>query len=70
MRGPEPETSPVELAEETILAILFTAPIVPPDPHERDKRHHSSRTTDGEDSRATMKERMNLEAARRASLID
>ena len=67
IRGPKPKTAPVKLAEDTILAALFTAP---PEPRERAKRNPSSRTTDGEDDRARNKERADLEAARRASLID
>ena len=44
--------------------------MVPPKPRVRAKIHHSSRTTDREDARARKKEWTELEAVRRASLID
>lgn len=54
-----------------MIASLFTAPTAPlPKPRERVKMHHSSRTSKGEDVRARKKERTDLEAARRASLLD
>ena len=46
MRGPEHETAPIELIEDTVLVSLFTAPTTQPKPHKHAKRHHSSRTTD------------------------
>ena len=61
MRGPEPETTPIELVEDTVLVALFTAGTTPPEPHERAMRHHSSHTTDGEDARVGKKERTDLE---------
>ena len=70
MRGPEPETAPIQLAKETSFAFLFTSPIAPPKPHERAKRHCFRRTNNGEDSRARMKERTDLEDATRTSWID
>lgn len=70
-RGSEYETAPVEIEEDTVFVALLTTPTTPlPEPPERAKRHHSSRTTEGEDARARKKEQTNLEAARRASVID
>ena len=70
MRRYKPETAPVELAEDKVLFTLFTAPTAPPEPREHSKRHHSIRTTNGEDARKWKKEMKDLEAARRASMID
>ena len=71
MRGPEPETATVEIAEDTVLAALFTDPISPLlEPRECAKRPHSSCTSEGDEARPWKKERIDLEAARRASLID
>lgn len=53
----------------TILAALFTTSSAPPEPRECTKRHRSCFITDGEDAFAMKKERMDLEAARRTSLI-
>lgn len=51
MRGSEPETAPSELAEDTMLVALFTAPAKPPpEPHGRAKMHHSRCTIEGEDA--------------------
>ena len=51
-----------------MLASLFsTATVPPPHPREHAKRH---RTRDEDESQARNKERHELEAARRASLID
>lgn len=53
MRGPEPKSSPDETAEDTVPAALFTAPTAPlPEPCECFKRHRSSRTSEGKDTRA------------------
>ena len=71
MRGPEPETAPVYLAEDTVPTVLFTTPTAPPpEACELTNRHRSSRTTKGEDACARKKERTDLDAARRASVID
>lgn len=70
MRGPEPETSPVELAEDIVLVVVLTTPTTPPEPREHAKRHRSSRTSSGEDACSRKKERTDLVAARRASSID
>ena len=54
-----------------MLVALFTSPTAPPPkPRESDKRHYSSRTTEGDEARARNRERTDLEAARRASLVD
>ncbi|TMW91954.1 hypothetical protein EJD97_013698 [Solanum chilense] len=65
--GPEPEIAPVQLAEDTVLASLFTTPLL--EPRKCAKRHRSNLTTEREDAHAT-KERTNLKATRTASLID
>ena len=70
MRGLEPESAPIELAENIILVALFIASTTPPEPREHAKRHRYSHTTDGEDARVRNKERTYLEDASRASLID
>ena len=71
LRGPELETALVETAEDTVLATLFTTPTSPPPDYcEHAKRHHSSHTTEGDEARARMKERIDLEVASRPSLID
>ncbi|TMW97400.1 hypothetical protein EJD97_005597 [Solanum chilense] len=71
MRGTELETAPFELAEDTVFVELFTAPPKPQsDQRSHSKRHHSSRTTERYDARASKKEWTDLETARRASLVD
>ena len=71
MKGPKPETAPLELVEDTVLVELFTTPIAPlPDPRERAKRHRSSRTTKGDKALGRKGEGTDLEATRRASLVD
>lgn len=65
MRGPDPETTPVQLAKDTLLAALFTGPTTSSKPRECDKRHRSNYTTDGEDALLRKKERTDLEAASR-----
>ena len=71
MRGHECETEPIELAEDTVLDALFTTlNALPPETREHAKRHCSSRTTKGEDAHSRKKERTDLEAARRALLIN
>ena len=71
MKWTEPESVTFEQAEDTILGALFTAPTEPPpDPCGRSKRHQSRRTSEREDAHARKKEQTDLEAARRASLID
>lgn len=70
MKGHEPETKPVELAEDTVLATLFTTMNAQPEQREGDKLHRSSCNTNGEDALERKKEKMDLEAERRASLID
>ena len=57
MRRPEPETAPIELPEDTVLISLFSVPTAPLEPCECAKRHCSSRTIDGDDTRARNKER-------------
>ena len=50
---------------------LFTSPTAPsPKPREHCKRQCSSLTTEGDEARDRKKERTDLEAARKASLID
>ena len=69
MRGAEPETAPVELAENTMFPALFSTPTAPPhEPCKSAKRHHSILTSEGEDARARKKERIDIEDASRASL--
>lgn len=71
MRGPELETASVELVEDTMLVVLFTTlTAVQSEPREHVKRHHSNHTTKGDEARARKKELADLEAARRASLLD
>lgn len=68
MRVPDPEDAPVELAEYTVLDALFTSTIASlPLPHEHSKKYLSR---DSEEACARNKERTDMEAARRASLID
>ncbi|TMX03049.1 hypothetical protein EJD97_018556 [Solanum chilense] len=70
MRGPEPQSAPVETTEDTVLAALFTAPIAPPpEPHEHAKRNCYKNTSEGEDARTHKKERTDLEAVRRALFL-
>ena len=48
MRGHQPETAPIELVKDTMLAVPFSPPNAPPlDPCERSKRHRSRSTTEG-----------------------
>ena len=70
MRRHEPEIKPLRLAVDTVLPTLFIAMTALPDPREGDKRHRCSCNTNGEDARARKKEKMDLEASRRSSLID
>lgn len=71
MSGPEPETAPVEIAKDTVIVALFTAPIVaPPKPRECAKQHHYICAFEGDEAHARKKEWTDLEAARRDSLID
>lgn len=54
-----------------MLAAIFTTFTVPPsESRERVKRHHSSRTNEGEDACGRKKERTYLEASRRDLLLD
>ena len=65
---PESEAPSVERAEDTVLATLFsTSTMPPPAPWENAKRHHAIYE---EEPRSWKKELLQLEAARRASLID
>ena len=71
MRGTEPETVRFKIEKDIVLATVFTAHTEPPPkPRSRAKIYLSSRTTEGEDSRARKKERKDLEASTRAFLID
>ena len=71
MRGTEPETAPFELTEGTVFGALLTAPIEPlPEPRGRANGYRSRCTIEGEDVYARKKDRTDLEAARRVSLID
>ena len=70
MIGIEPATAPFKLALDIVFPALLTTPIEPPPERcVHAKGHRSIRTTEGEDARVK-KERTNLEATRRASLID
>ena len=66
-RVPEPEAPSVEPAEDTVLAALFTTEIPPPPPRESAKKRRG-RAED--ETRARKKERREIEAARRASLVE
>ncbi|TMX03693.1 hypothetical protein EJD97_014822 [Solanum chilense] len=67
-RVPKSKAPSTETVEDTVLVALFsTTSVPPPPPRERAKRH---RTRDEDESRSWKKERHELEAARRASLID
>lgn len=63
---------PIKLAEDTVLYTLFKIPAEPQsEPRGHAKRHRSNHTTETrDDARAMMKEKTDLEAATRASLID
>ena len=64
----ESEATPAEPAEDTVLAALFTTSTAPlPLPHERAKRHQSR---ESEEDRDRKKEHTELEATRRAFLLD
>ena len=69
MRPYEPETAPIDLAEDPMFPTLFTASTTLLEPREC-KRHRSDHTTYGEDTRSRKKELTDFEAVRRASLID
>ena len=67
-RVPDSEAPSADPAEDTVMAALFaTSDVPPPHPRERAKKH---RTRDEDEYRAHKKERHELEAARRASLLD
>ena len=67
-RVPESEARSIEPAEDTALAALFaTLEISPPPPRENSKR---CRGRAEDEARAWKKERREMEAARRASLIE
>ena len=71
MRGTDPATAPVELEEDTLLAALFATIIAPPpSPCKHAKTHNSSRTSEIDDFQARKMEQTNMEATRRASLVD
>lgn len=60
-KEPEPETVPIDLAEDKVFDAPFTSPTKPqPEPRGCAKRHRSSRTTEGEDAHARKKERTAL----------
>ena len=72
MRGIEPESVPIELAEDAAFDALLKI-FAEPQPQTRchAKRHRSSCTTDArDDSCAKKKERTYVEAARRDSSVD
>ena len=52
MRVYEPESTPVDLVEDTVLDALFTASIASLETREHAKSHGSIHTTDGKDVRA------------------
>ena len=61
IRGPYRGTAPFELAEDTVLASLFTTPTaMPSDPCERAQSHLSSCTTERVEAHARKKERIDL----------
>ena len=57
MRGYEFKTALVDLVEDTILVSLLSTATTPPEPRKCAKRPRSSRTIDGDDTRARNKER-------------
>ena len=64
MRGTKHETSPFELADDTVHATLFRAPSeMQPDPCGHEKRHCSSHSTEGEHACARKMEHPDVEAA-------
>lgn len=68
MRLPNPKTELAELAEDTMLAALFTtSTALSPPPWEHAKRHRSK---DNKEARAMKKDHTGMEAVRRASLVD
>ena len=67
-RVPESEAPSVEPTEDTVLAALFsTSEIPPPPPRENAKRRRGQAE---DEARARKKERREIEAARRASLVE
>ena len=61
----------MELAENMVrIALLKNTTAPPHPPRELAKRHHSSHTSKGEGARARKKERIEMEAMRRSSLLD
>lgn len=71
MRVPEPKAAPAELAEDAVLTVLFQTTTAPsPLTRERAKTHRSSHISESEGAPAMKRERLDMEAARRASLLD
>ena len=69
MRGYEFKTALVDLVEDTILVSLLSTATTPPEPRKCAKRPRSSRTIDGYYPRVRKKERTDIEAVRRDSLL-
>lgn len=67
VRVPKPEGAPAQFVEDKVLVALFTTTtaLLPPQ-HERAKMHQSREICD---ARSRKKERTEMEAAKRASLI-
>ena len=62
------ESTQVEPTKDTVLAALFKTTIAPPPPPSEQTNRHRSK--EGDVSCVRKRERTNLEAARRASLMD
>lgn len=71
MRVTEPESTPIELAEDTVLDVLFKPPIETQlVQHPRTKRHHISHTAEANhEAHSRKRERTKLEQARRTCLL-
>ena len=68
VRVPKSEALYVEPTEDTVMAALFTTSEIPPPPPEELAKRRKGREED--EARARNKERREIEAARRASLVD
>ena len=68
VRVPESEAPSAELAEDTVMAALFATSDIPPPPSREHAKRRKGREED--EARARKKEHREMEAARRASLVD
>ena len=67
-RVPESESPSVQPSEDTVLAALFTTLEIQPPPHREHAMRRRGRAED--EARARKKERRDIEAARRVSLVE